>query len=394
MINYSRKETLIPFFGKRIKENIMKQTFKISALLLAIILVFSAGMQTFAADSAAEQAAYANIVTFSDVQTWGPGAFKEFGKVMRVIQKDGVSEPDSLLVGGDYSRFMYDYATLGIIQLREQYMNVCPGANPDDIVCIQGNHDQSVASFCPTGMYDMGTFCLYIMNEDDFPWEQGDNESKADTVKASAKKLSDALDSLTASGDTRPVIVLTHVPLHFTRRDSYGDNLYASYIFDVLNRAGEKLDIIFLFGHNYSDDYDDYIGGSVNYLARGETILIPAPEKRGENGYNEEKLNFTYTNCGYIGYSGNGKSDTSTDILTLGLIKLFSDKIEISKYSRDGVFRSDIIERINDASEDDTKVQTTSANLKYNNPSFRSFEYKFLAPLLRLYLRIFGVFSV
>ena len=372
----------------------MKRVLKIPAVILVVAILLFSGVQAFAGGDIFAAESYADILTLSDVQTWGPGTFKTFGKIIRSLQNDNMPQPDSVLVGGDFSRFMGDYATLGIIQLREQYLNIFPDANPDDIVCIQGNHDQSVASFCPTGMYDMGTYNLFIMNEDDFPWKQGDSKGAEDTVKATASKLSASLDKLAADGDRRPVIVLTHVPLHFTRRASFGDNLYSSYIFDVLNRAGEKLDIIFLFGHNHSDDYDDYIGGSVNYIARGETIRIPSPENRGENGYTEETLNFTYTNCGYIGYSGNGNSDSSTNLLTLGVIRLFADRIEILKYSETGYYRGDDIERINPATQGDTAAVTTSANLEYNNPEFRKIEFAILVPILRLYLRIFGVFAV
>ena len=374
----------------------MKHTksLKITALLLALIIFAFSGMQAFAGAQPLKTESYADIVTLSDAQSWGPGAFKTFGKVLRAMQKDGLEEPGSLLCGGDYSRFMADYATLGIIQLREQYVNVYPGADPDSLVCIQGNHDQSVASFCPTGMYDMGTYSLFIMNEDDFPWKQRDNKSNEDIVRATASMLSDSLDRLIAADDSRPVIVLTHVPLHFTRRDSYGDNLYASYIFDILNRAGEKLDIIFLFGHNHSDDYDDYIGGSVNYLARGEKIRIPSRENPGKDGFTEETLNFTYTNCGYIGYTGNSNTAPSTDVLSMGLIRLFEDRIEMLRYTEDGLFRSDEIERINPASQEDMTAKTTLANLRYNNASKRESEYSFLTPLIRFYLMIFGVFSV
>ena len=374
----------------------MKQTrsLKITALLLALIIIACSGMHAFAGGSPFARESYTDIVTLSDVQTWGHGAFKEFGRVLRAMQNDGLSEPGSVIVGGDYSRLLPDYATLGIIQLREQYVNVYPGADPDDFVFIQGNHDMSVASFTPTGMYDMGTYSLFTMNEDDFPWEQIDDSGTEDIVKSTAKKLSDSLDKLIAAGDRRPVIVLTHVPLHFTRRDSFGDNLYASYIFDILNRAGEKLDIIFLFGHNHSEDYDDYIGGSVNYLARGEKIKIPDPVNPGSEGFTEETLNFTYTNCGYIGYSGNGNNETSTNVLTLGAIRLFEDKIEVLKYTRDGLFRSDEIERINPASQSDMLATVTKENIKYNNPSMRETEYRLLTPILRLYLMIFGVFSV
>ncbi|MEI3218533.1 MAG: hypothetical protein V8S08_01495 [Lachnoclostridium sp.] len=47
-------------------------------------------------------------------------------------------------------------------------------------------------------------------------------------------------------------------------------NIYSNILFPVINEAAAKLDIIYLFGHNHSDIYGNYIGGSVNYLGVGE----------------------------------------------------------------------------------------------------------------------------
>ena len=106
----------------------MKQRAKrISAALLALLLsltiVFTAVAAVSQSGAFAEKA-YTNLVTFSDCQTYGPGAFNNFGKILRVMHDDGLPEPDALLVGGDYSRLLNDYASPAIIQLRDQYKSV------------------------------------------------------------------------------------------------------------------------------------------------------------------------------------------------------------------------------------------------------------------------------
>ena len=150
-----------------------------------------------------------------------------------------------------------------------------------------------------------------------------------------------------AAKDYRPVLVMTHLPLHHSSRVLYTDNKYASYIFNVLNTAAETLDIVFLFGHQHSGDYDDYIGGSVNFLPPGETIRVPKANGAGEDSYTYETLNFTYTNCGYVGYSDNTNSATSTNALTLGVVRISDKRIRIVKYTEDGMFRYDDISRKN-----------------------------------------------
>ncbi|MBQ4208544.1 MAG: metallophosphoesterase, partial [Clostridia bacterium] len=149
------------------KQRIRRLSVTLLALLLSLTLVFSA-VVAFAESGAFADRAYTNLVTFSDCQSFGPGAFNNFGSVLRVMRDDGLPEPDALLVGGDYSRLLNDYATPGIIQLRDQYTAVYENGDPDDIITAQGNHDSRIPAFYPTGMYDMGTYCFYLINEDDY----------------------------------------------------------------------------------------------------------------------------------------------------------------------------------------------------------------------------------
>ena len=367
-----------------------KKALKTGSLIMIICLVISFAVPAFAGSSAFKDDAYVNIVTFSDCQQYGIGAYNNFGKVLGVMKNDGMPQPDSLLMGGDYTMVLADYATPGMIQLREHYTNVYPQGDPDDIICIQGNHDQKVAGFYPTGMYDMGTYSLFVMNEDDFPWKQSKQSRKEGIVKDTAELLETSLDSILSSGDKRPVIVLTHVPLHHTTRNSAGDNMYSSYIFSILNKAAQKLDIIYLFGHNHSDDHDDYIGGSVNFMAPGDKIRIPLPDKTGEDCYTEETLNFTYTNCGYIGYSDNNVTETSTNVLTLGAIRFFADKIVILKYTEEGLFRQDTVKRVNRASISDMKTPTEAKDMQRNDPSFWNFELTIWVPIIRSIMSVFS----
>ncbi|MBR3620474.1 MAG: hypothetical protein IKN56_03130, partial [Clostridia bacterium] len=284
------------------------------------------------------------------------------------------------------------YATLGAIQLREHYASVYEDGDKDDIICVQGNHDMKIAAFYPTGMYDMGTYCLYIINEDDYPWRQGSDPANEEIVKSTAAAIEKSLNEMIDSGDRRPVILITHVPLHFTKRSSYGDDLYSSYIFNVINEAAQTLDIIFLFGHNHSGDYDDYIGGSVNFMAPGDTVLIPTPDKRGDGCYTEETLNFTYTNCGYIGFDLNHKTGTSVNVITLGAIRFFSDKLVFLKYSKDGLFRTDTVERKNIASAEDMGKNPTHITSLRNDEEFWAKEKSFLEPVICFIVRLFNLF--
>lgn len=323
-----------------------KNIKKILCAVMALAIVFSLITMGYAkTDKPFVKNAYATVVSASDFQHSGTEAYDRFGTILNLCKNDGMPSPDSMLVGGDYTMVLLDNAVPGISRIRHNMLEVYPDVKPESIVCIQGNHDNPKDEFAETGSYDMGAYNLFVINENDFPWNQRLRSDKK--VKALAEKIDEYLSSLIDAKDKRPVIFVTHVPLHHTDRGSYGDNMYSSYIFNVLNERAKKLDIIFLYGHNHSGDFDDYIGGSVNFLAKGDTIRIPFADKKGENCYTEEKLNFTYTNCGYIGYSDNTQSETSTNTLTMGVIQFTKDSFRFIKYSENGLYSVNDVARIN-----------------------------------------------
>lgn len=319
---------------------------KILSVLLALVLTLGLCVTASAEGTASAfaQDAYATVLTASDFQRYDNSAYERFDKILNLAKSDGMPEPDSLLIGGDYTMFLYDNAVPGIAKIRGAYLDAYPGVDPASAVFCQGNHDNPKKELTETGFYNMGAYCLYVINEDDFPWKQ--SKHTPDGVQALAKDVERCLDGMIASGDHRPVIVLTHVPLHHTYRNSYGDNMYAAYLFDVLNEKGKALDIVFAFGHNHSGGYDDYIGGAVNFMQPGDTIRIPMTDKTGENCYTEQTLHFTYTNCGYVGFSDNAVSDTSTDTLTMGVLQLTPDTLHFIKYSEQGVYRVYDVRRV------------------------------------------------
>lgn len=325
----------------------MKKIFKkvVSVLLALIITLSLVIMGTSEVKTTYDPTAYSTIISASDFQHSGTEAYDRFGKILNLAKNDGMPNPDSLLVGGDYTMVLFDNAVPGISRIRNTLLSVYPEMDPAAAICIQGNHDNPKKQFADTGFYDMGSYCLYVINEHDFPWNQYLRFDRK--IKQLANDIDNSLEGMIADGDMRPVIIMTHVPLHHSTRTGGGDNMYSSYIFNVLNEKAKTLDIVFIYGHNHSGVYDDYIGGSVNFLKAGDTVRIPMPDKRGDDRYTEEKLNFTYTNCGYIGYSNNTVSDTSTDALTMGIIQFTYDKMRFIKYDENGVFSVNEVNKLN-----------------------------------------------
>ena len=365
------------------------KTKKLLAILLAVMLVAAAALPAFTA-SPFNDDAYASILTGSDFQDLGTAAYDRFGRFLKVMKSDGLETPDSMLVGGDYTKILFDYAVPGEAQIKDQLAAVYPDADTERVVCIQGNHDNPSSGFTKTGFYDMGVYCLYVINEDDFPWLQGYRPGVGECIKKLAADLESELGGMIEAGDMRPVLVMTHLPLHHTDRAQYMDNLYASYLFGVLNEAGRTLDIVFLFGHQHSGDYDDYIGGSVNFMAPGETIRVPKADAAGENAYTNETLTFTYTNYGYTGYSDNHETETSTNALTLGVVRFSDQKIRIVKYTENGVFRANDVERRNPGAGRENAAGNRPSKL---SERFWQAEAKVFRWFFDLFKRIASLFS-
>lgn len=223
------------------------------------------------------------------------------------------------------------------------------------ILFVQGNHDRMTEQITPSGLLDCGDYLIYVLNtEEDFPWKQGKVSGCLAKVRRSSAAMKECFDELISRGETRPVFIAGHVPLHFTARTSSrhttGDNLYSSLVFDVVNEASKELDIIYLFGHDHSKGWDCYMGGSSVYKAKGDTILIPqfSEEKVNTNVYTEEELRFTYLNAGYVGYYMNcgpeennaGEKDlysAADETLTGTVFEIYSDRIVITRYDAGGV---------------------------------------------------------
>ena len=338
---------------------------RLLSLLLSLIMILSVcpvGLLGQLAALAAQQDAYATVISASDFQG-GAEAYTNFTAMLNNMKADGYSIPDAFLFGGDYGDSSGVDTNASFNSLLASVQGAFPTASLDNAIMVQGNHDGTGTELAQKGLHSFNDFHVFSFNEDDFRTGQAGRSGYELEVQALANEFRNALTPLIQAGDRRPVFVITHIPLHHSSRSSYGDNIYSKYFVDALNEMGEQLDIIFMFGHNHSRNYDDYIGGSVNFLAKGEAMRVPIPNvaSQGADGYTEETLNFTYLNCGYVGYSGNGTTGGSTNVLTAGMFEICPTQIVLTRYSKTGVYCTNTITRIN--------PQTTEPYVSFDAPA-------------------------
>ena len=278
--------------------------------------------------------------------------------LLEAAKADG-KKTDRIIMCGDYTNdaVLHDYQLSpddSISEIRETAASVCPEVGADDILFVQGNHDRLTDQITPTGLYEYDDCLLYVLNtEEDFPWKQGSKSGCLAKVTKSSEAMKECFDKLIENGETRPVFIAGHVPLHFTARTSSkhttGDNLYSSLIFDVVNEAAESLDIVYLYGHNHSKGWDCYMGGSSVYKAKGDTLLIPSFTKYmvDTDEYTEETLRFTYLNAGYTGYymncapaeytNGGEGFHAADETLTGTVFEIYPDRVVATRYDTGGV---------------------------------------------------------
>lgn len=317
--------------------------------------------ETSEAPPAESDAPVCTLVLASDYQAEEgfPDPAETFAGLLRSVKTDGRTA-DNVIICGDYTNDddLYNYELspdASMEEIREIIGKELPGVPQEDIIFVQGNHDALTDAVSESGLHEYDDYLVYVLNTQyDFPWMQGRDAAFRDRVIAASETMKECFDGLIAKGETRPVFIAGHVPLHFTARTSSrhttGDNMYSAYIFDVVNEAAKDLDIIYLFGHDHSKGWDCYLGGASIYRAPGDSILIPDAEGRtgSTDEYTEETLDFTYMNAGYTGYYMNcAPEEYSSDedspyhaadeTLTCTTAEIYPDRIVITRFDQRGV---------------------------------------------------------
>lgn len=301
---------------------------RIGALLLALVMMLSL-LPTSVLATGSEPTV---VIAGSDFQNprGNEAGAQTVTNILTQMQNAGYTEADGFLCCGDYD-YEYVETEAGITALKNAVTSTYNTLADDRMVFVQGNHDAATANGLATsGAHDADEYGVFVINEDDYMW----NNSNEATIKNTAATLETYLDAKVAASYDKPIFVLSHLPLHYSMRTrNDGDGMYANYIFDVLNAAGANgLNIIFLYGHDHSNGWDDYLGGSCVYLAKGKNINIAQGSK---TNFHTETLNFTYMNAGFTGYyeNKNGADDT----LTMTVFSITDDAVTVKRYSADGV---------------------------------------------------------
>ncbi len=303
----------------------MKKILCTSAVLLLAVMLFLLPVL------AAQDEEVTTILACSDFQAESGNITgkSQIAEILAAMEKDGITSADGFFACGDYD-YEYDDTKGGVLSVK-QAIN---GVVNENLVFVQGNHDKAVGSdgLSLSGNNDPahGKYGVFVINEDDYMWY---NE-RENTIKRTAQLLTEYLNEKLASGYDKPIFVLSHLPLHYNMRTkNEGDMMHARYLVDVLNEASERgLNVFYLFGHDHSNGWDDYLGGSSVYLKKGDSILVSDGIR---TTYHETEIGFTYLNAGYVGYYRN--QNGADDALTMTYITIKGNEVKFVRYDKNGL---------------------------------------------------------
>ena len=308
----------------------MRLTKRILSMLLCVVMVVGMIPATTLTALAAGETTY--VLSGSDFQARsGHDAGAQI--VSGILDQIDNTYPtmDGFLFAGDYD-VNYASSASGKTKLQQTVQGVY-GTGMHEVY-TEGNHDDNGdGSWSASGNNDADAYGVFVINEDDYMW-YNDNEAR---IRQTANNLEAYLNAKRNAQYTKPIFVISHLPLHYCMRTREGgnDGMHANYIFDVLNEAGNAgLNIIFLFGHNHSHGWDDYLGGAAIYLKKGDKINIA---QNSTTVFQEETLAFTYMNPGYVGYYGDSYTSDVDKTLTMSVFEITDDEVKVSRYDSNGL---------------------------------------------------------
>lgn len=310
----------------------MKKKYLTRITTVLLVLVMLLGLVPAVLASEDTPSDKTTILACSDFQAeeGNTAGRQQVTEILAAMENDGITSADGFFACGDYDYEFTDTAG-GVSALKYAVRNVVS----ENMIFVQGNHDSAVntSGLTHSGNNDPshGKYGVFVINEDDYMWY---NEREK-TIQRTAQLLTDYFNKKLSQGYDKPIFVLSHLPLHYNMRTkNEGDTVYAGYLVDVLNAAAEKgLNIFFLFGHNHSNGWDDYLGGSSIYLPKGESILVASGTR---TKYTSTKISFTYMNAGYTGYYSS-VNDGSETALTMTYITITDNEVTVARYDKNGL---------------------------------------------------------
>lgn len=323
------------------KKFTLKKISLLSTLVLIFVFTFCINGITYA-----ENLELSTVVACSDFQEPNSkaGDYESYKNGQNLVREilDNTSkkyaEIEGFIACGDYCKEHPDTESetdkintdIGVYALEDVVKEYYPMTN--NFLYVQGNHDSEGSKIAKYGKNEFEKYSTFALNENNFYEENERTEKCNNDMKEIANDLNKYLTEKIDQKYDKPIFVCSHVPLHYSARTiKKKDGLYSQYLFDVINQAADKLNIVFLFGHNHNNGYDDVIGGSTSFLRPGDPINLC---NLNDYNYVTKTLNFTYMNAGYVGYYEKHDDDEVPTFLNISSISFDENKLIINRWKQ------------------------------------------------------------
>ena len=168
------------------------------------------------------------------------------------------------------------------------------------VFCTYGSHDKNELCggfFC--GGASCGDFLLYGISfsqmrfADDAQLAETGYDAPDAVCGGAETAVQRFLQWDAELGDSAPLLVMSHIPLHFNRHDNRGAYAWSC----ALNRVSEHRSVVVFFAHNHSSERRNNIDRAHYLVPVGAEMAVQCAEKEESA---EVRLGFTYLNAGYI----------------------------------------------------------------------------------------------
>ena len=185
------------------------------------------------------------------------------------------------------------------------------------------DHDRGTDVINFTGLMHSGeNYYIYAISMSDMSSAERYGQSST----FSEEKLTAFTNTVAGLDHTKPLFIVSHVPLH-DRRD---DNQYADEWYEVISAAAEQMDVVFLWGHNHTSETS--VDTAAYYVAKDGSEELTIED------VGSVVPNFTYLNAGYLSPASTGiwtGSDVRQGLVVAAAI--YADEITFTTYDENGV---------------------------------------------------------
>lgn len=194
------------------------------------------------------------------------------------------------------------------------------GDNELPVYYAWSDHDRGADIENFTGLLkDSGSYYIYTISMTDM----GSAERYGVASTYDSSKLTVFTETVKGLDHTKPLFIVSHVPLH----DRRNDNDYADEWYGVISEAAKEMDIAFFWGHNHTSETS--ADRSAYYVAKNGTETLAV------EGLSSPVIpNFTYLNAGYMNDSQYNSSSTREYVATV--VTLGEESINYTVYDANG----------------------------------------------------------